>query len=356
MDKKYPLTPSYPGQTNRKMEYQHVKPSHEQPSAQGNPSTQVKPSPPAAINSAIVNVPTTSTKIHGFLTRPINPLPLFFLFILIKILALELHNSTKSTVSINNLRKFISQAVYNPETINMLMAVSPYLDVPEQEGIYTIVGVLEALQILKGLREGSYQAQRMQQIPVLRLENENKTLGIIKTLKDYLPETTRPTIDRAIQLHESIEKLSNNLKIYRNNLKIAGKRNPNPIEDLGEIIKVIKPIIPEEQQRRLEKFQKLIQVAQIMDLDEMLKNREVNISEKEVDKNLPKKHREIEKNSITPSTTDQLKDKSKYHEHEKAGSNDAYQTASTDEQTQLLEMLLRLMQLFKQTSSTENEQ
>lgn len=300
-------------------------------------------------------------KIYGLLTPPVNPLPLFFLFILIKILGSEIHSSNKSTAFIHNLRNSISQTVYNPETINMLTAISPYLDVPEQEGIYTIVGILEALQILKGLREGSYQAQRMQQIPVLKLENENKSLGIIKALKDYLPETRRPTIDRAIQLSESIKKLSNNLKIYKNNLKIAEKRKPNLIEDLGEIMRVIKPIIPEEQQTKLEKFQKLIQVAQIMDLDEMLKNRELNVS-----KNSPKNRYAIEKEESMGGTTDQNKGSYRYPENEKTDiihpqykkgkTGDAHPATTDDEQTQSLEMLLKLIQLLRQPSSAENEQ
>jgi len=347
MESKYPLTPVPSTQTTRKMRQPYLK------SSQEHPSTEVKPSPPAAINSAIRDLPVASKKIHGFLTHPVNPLPLFFLFITIKILASEIHSGNKSMFSINNLRNSISQAVYNPETINILMAVSPYLDVPEQEGIYTIIGVLEAIQILKGLREGSYQAQHMQQIPVLGLENESKGLGIIKALRDYMPENSRPTIDKAIQIHESIEKLSNNIKIYRNNLKIAGNRKPNPIEDLGEIIKVIKPIIPDEQQTKLERLQKLIQVAQIMDLDEMIKNRGINVNKREDDS--VKDQRKIEKNGVATDTTDQDEDKDEYQEQKNVAHCDIHQPTPNDEQNQSLEMLLKLMQLLMQPSNAKTQ-
>lgn len=342
MESKYPLTPMASGQKSRKIGQPYNEPQQEGLLARS------KPSPSATIDSSVRNLPVESKKIYGFLTRPVNPLPLFFLFIMIKILASEIHSSNKSRFSINNLRNSLAQAVYNPETINMLMAVSPYLDVPEQEGIYTIVGILEAIQILNGLREGSYQAQRMQQIPVMGLENENRSFGIVKALKDYMPDSSRPLIDRAIQIHESLEKLSNNIKIYRNNLKIAGSRNPNPLEDLGEMVKLIKPIIPDEQQAKLERLQKIIQVAQIMDLDEMIKNRGMNIN-KGTDSS-KKAQSEVEEDSPQTNTTTKDDDKNGYQQQKETAQGDVQQSTSNDEQNQSLEMLLRLMQLLMQSS------
>ena len=58
----------------------------------------------------------------------------------------------------------------------MLTAVSPYLDTPEQEAVYSILGVLEAIYILKGVSDGSYQVYRMQQTPVIT-QHDDKGLG-----------------------------------------------------------------------------------------------------------------------------------------------------------------------------------
>nr|PZN11884.1 MAG: hypothetical protein DIU64_01400 [Caldicoprobacter oshimai] len=345
MENKYPFTPVPSRQTAHKMGQPYLS------APQERPSVAAKPTPLAPTNSATRNLPNVPKKIPGFLTPPINPLPLFLLFITIKVLASEIHSGNKGRFSIN-LWNSISQAVYNPETINMLMAVSPYLDVPEQEGIYTIIGILEAIQVLKGLREGSYQAQRMQQIPVLGLENENKGLGIIKALRDYMPENSRPTIDRAIQIHESIEKLSNNIKIYRNNLKIAGNRKPNPIEELGEIIKVVKSIIPDEQQSKLNKLQKLIQVAQVMDLDEVIKNRNSTLQSRNNDSQKDKFKTEDE---VIIDKAMQHKDNIYPREQKSTAHSDDHQTASNNDQNQSLEMLLRLMQLLLQPSNTKTE-
>lgn len=347
MESKYHLTPVPSIQMARKMRQPYSQPSQEQLPTGSNPSTS------AAMDSSAGEPPAAPRKIYGFLTYPVNPLPLFFIFIMIKILASEIHSSNNNAFSINKLRSSISQAVYNPETINMLMAVSPYLDVPEQEGIYTIIGILEAIQILNGIREGSYQAQRMQQIPVLGLENENRSFGIVKALRDYMPENSRPFIDRAIQIHESMEKLSNNIKIYRNNLKIAGNRKPSPIEDLGEIIKVIKPIIPDEQHSKLERLQKIIQVAQIMDLDEMLKNRETKVSAKEDDS--AKNQRNAEKKDLAMDTANQYGNENEYREQKETARDDTQQDVSNGEKNQSLEMLIRLMQLLMQPSDDKTQ-
>lgn len=343
MERKYLSTPVPSTTATRKTR----QPNNQFP--QERPPDKAKPSPPATMDSSIGGWSAAPKKIYGFLTHPVNPLPLFFIFIMIRILASDIHNKNRA-FSIHDLRNSISQAIYNPETINMLMAASPYLDVPEQEGLYTIIGILEAIQILNGIREGSYQAQRMQQIPVLGLENENRNLGIIKALKDYMPESSRSFIDSAIQLHESIEKLINNIKIYRNNLKIAGNRKPNPIEDLGEIIKVIKPVLPDEQQSKLERLQKVIQIAQVMDLDErIIKNREINANKKD-DKDSSVQG-QPEKNDITTDATDHDDGKDEYPAQKETDYSDAQQTASNDGQSQSLEMLIKLIQLLMQPSA-----
>lgn len=344
MEVKYPFTPV--PSTLALRNARQASNSSQQPPDKG------KPAPLSAPDSNASSLSAGHKKIYGFLMNPVNPLPLFFMFILIRTLASEIHNKNKEMLSIANLRNSISQAVFNPETINMLLAVSPYLDVPEQEGLYTIVGILEAIQILNGIQEGSYQAQRMQQMPVLSLGSENKGLGVIKALKDYMPDSSRPLIDRAIQIHESMEKLLNNMKIYRNNLKIAGNDKPTPIEDLGQIIRVIKPILPDEQQSRLERFQKAIQLVQIMDLDEMIKNRGANASQKDDKEENPMQSLR-EKGDITSDIGDNDEGRDQYRTNNESAPGDARRASTSDGQDQSLETLVKLIQLLMQASAKE---
>lgn len=295
---------------------------------QKQPSQLGKPLPLTKVSSDLENPTRIQRRIPGFLAPNNNPIPLFLLFIGIKLVTSEVHTEHKGGIPTNILDS-LNQVIYNPDTIDMLTAVSPYMGMTGQEGIYTIIGVLEVIHLIKGLQDKGYQMQRMQQIPVLTLDDGNKGLGVIKALQDYIPESNRPFIDIIVQALESAEKLSNNMKIYSNNIKLAGNQKPNPIENLGEIIKIVRPIIPYEHQNKIDKMLKLIQIAQVMDLDDMLKG-----------------------NDTSTQPTD--KTDIQYKKEDK-NSPDIEQTVSNKDQNQSLEMLLKFAQLLAQSSEKKKD-
>ena len=122
----------------------------------------------------------------------------------------------------------------------MLIAVSPYLDTPEQRGSIFHYRNAGSHIYMKGISDGSYQIYRVQQTTGAPARHDDKGLGIIKALSDYIPENRRTAVEKTIQIYESLERLGNNYKIYSNNLELSDGEKPNPIEQMNEIIKIIK--------------------------------------------------------------------------------------------------------------------
>lgn len=294
---------------------------------------------------------TVERKIPGFLSAHNDPLSLFLLVAVISIILPEVHTKQKIG-SLNDIYRSIEQTISKYEIHDMLIAVSPYLDTPEQEAVYSIIGMLEVIYILKGISDGSYQIYRMQQTPV-PARHDDKGLGIIKALSDYIPENRRTAVEKTIQIYESLERLGNNYKIYSNNLELSDGEKPNPIEQMNEIIKIIKPIIPQQQQNRIERMQKLLQIAQVMDFSEAIKGNgsDMDTAEHNVRED-PNHHANKEKSGediINDGTTQY--EKNLAYDEAKGKSNDSNrESPDSQNQDQSLEMILRLLKLLSQAS------
>ncbi len=295
--------------------------------------------------------------IPGFLSADNNPLFIFLLFAAISIISSGVHIKQKNR-NLNDIYRSIEQTIANYEIHDILIAVSPYLDSPEQEAVYSVIGMLEVIYLLKRIMDGSYQVYRMQQTPVLSQQND-KGLGIIKVLSDYIPENRRPVVDKTVQIYESLERLSNNYRIYSNNLKLMDGHKPNPIEQMNEIIRIVKPIIPLQQQNRIDRLQKLLQIAQVMDLNEALRDKEP--ASEPADQGVQEETDFLIGRGQGKGDT--LNDDASRHETKPKEKNDQppaeekektkaikQQTSEDKERDQTLEMILGLMKLLSQSS------
>ncbi len=304
--------------------------------------------------STIENTTAVQSKIPGFLSSSSNPLSLFILFVLISIISPGIHTKQKSR-SLNDIFRSIEKTVFDYEIFDMLTAVSPYLDTPEQEAVYSILGVLEAIYILKGVSDGSYQVYRMQQTPVIT-QHDDKGLGIVKALMNYIPEKNRPAVDKTVQIYESLERLSDKYKTYSNTLDHPDRHKLTPIEQMSEIINIIKPVVPQEQQNRIDKLQKVLQIAQVMDIDEMMKTDSSDLLSDDQDiqgEESRQPDKELDGGDISQPDVDRQNDRN-FLPAKQETNGDIQQSSENQSQDQSLEMILKLMKLLSQSSNQLN--
>src|SRR5699024_1269869 len=88
----------------------------------------------------------------------------------------------ESSSSSLDLNKFIKSS----ETKEILSAIIPYLDGNEQQNVYTVLGLLEALNTLYGIADGTYQKVQISNAPVLFKSDKERGIGILEVVKPYI--------------------------------------------------------------------------------------------------------------------------------------------------------------------------
>jgi|GEM_PF-968925 len=194
----------------------------------------------------------------------IQPIQLFLLFLVLKLLGPKPSSAQKDTGL--HIQKAFSGILENQDILNMLTDVSPYLSEAEQESIYSIIGIIEALRIIKSVKERTYQKQRVSALASVPMDAKSRKIGILRALKPYLPQEQQPIIEKVIQTHEASERLTKNIRIYRNNQQLMEDSVQNPVEKITELIKVVKPILPSEHQEKLDRVMKIAKMAEMMEL------------------------------------------------------------------------------------------
>lgn len=245
-------------------------PSYNPPSTlaiPGNVSLPTKKSEQTSYDND--NEPSSYTKaqllpIDTLSNEQIHIIRLILFFVLLRML-IQQNKEAGVDVSKFSLDIVVKDIIGSPSAAEILDAIAPYFDGPQQKNIYTFLGMLEAQNVIKGLTDGSYQRYRMLNGPLI-LE-DNKTLGMLKAVKPFIREEQQPFIDSIIKAQTVSDRLAKNIEVYQKN-KILEDTAYNPLDTVQELVKVFLPIIPDQEQKRVDKLITMINLMQSMDMEE----------------------------------------------------------------------------------------
>jgi len=272
------------------------------------------------------------------LTQQLQPVQLLLLIFLLWFTIPAFKNGKNRHFKI--LKRNLKETFNTPDTIiHMLSDVSPYLGLKEQENINTLVGVLEAANILRNIRVGTYQNPRILRSMNSSMNVQDKKLGIIKALKPYIPSNNHEIVDKAIQTYNTINKVSENLVQYTS--KTSENIDRQKIADqIAETLEIINPLVPPEQQQRLKQIQNVIKMYGIMESSQLWEKRNQQESQQI-------KTQETSNNSSSQKSESKTK--------EQKNVTDALKSVLSPEQSQAMEVMMKMAQLLSQKSNDYDE-
>jgi len=220
--------------------------------------------------------------------------------------------------------------------IDILSDVSPYLGLQEQESINTIIGILEAANILSNVRAGTYQSPRILKDINLSMGDQDRKIEIVKTLKPYFPPDIREIIEKTIHTYYALNRVSGNIVRFSEALE-NGEKQSNP-KRIAEVLEIINPLVPLEQQKRINQIQNLIKMYSTLESSQLFEN--WTQQEPEDSKPIETENSSYDNNENDSKQPEQKKD-----------ITDALKSTLDPEQSQALEMAIKLAQLLSQKSN-----
>ena len=164
-----------------------------------------------------------------------------------------------------NIKSVVKDVLSNPQSLQMLQAIGPYLEDKEQDAVFSITGIMEALNIVKDIMDHTYHSKQQSMILQVPLDPISKKIEMMKVLKPFVPENSRQTLDSVVKTYDAADKLNRNIEIYKNNRTLSRDRKISSIESINEIIKVIRPVIPHEYREKADKAIQMLKLAEAME-------------------------------------------------------------------------------------------
>lgn len=233
--------------------------------------------------------------------------------------------------------------VFNqPQSIEMLKSIGPYLNANEQKIAYTAAGIMEAIQLIKNVMNHTYHNQNQATLMQIPSNPAQRKIEALKAIKPYIHMNNRKQLDRVLNFYESTNKVQRNIALYQNNRALASDQRQSPIESAGEFLKVIRPILPQEQK---EKADKAVQVMKMIDV--MASADKLTRDEK----------KEKKKDQAKPRDREVQADQEK-----KYAQNDQMQTIMdsiapmlNEEQKGSMDMIMKMAQLLSQPEQVQQD-
>lgn len=190
----------------------------------------------------------------------INKLPfkdihlLLIIFMLILVEKFFRRNNYSLSLDINNF-------IRSPETKEILSAVIPYLDDYEQQNVYTLLGLLEAVDTIYGVADGTYQDIKIATTPVPFRSESERIIGILNAVKPYIAEPSQELVDTIVKAQTMSSKLARNMRVYKSK-RLSGESPLENLDTFYEILDILRPIIPEE---KLEPIDRITTMAKLFE-------------------------------------------------------------------------------------------
>lgn len=303
----------------------------------GSSGTQGKKSQPLPLQQPLHPVKTSSL-------LSINPITLFLLLAGGVLLWPQLKAIKPKLAS--DVQSAFKNVLDNPQSIQMLRSIGPYLETKEQDAVYTVAGIIEAISTFHGVMNHTYQNKHQNMIMHVPSDPVAKNIEIMKVVKPYIPQSNRKMLSRVIGIYDTAEQLNRNIDIYRNNRSLAGDRKVNTMESIGEIVKVIRPALPKEHREKADKAIQMLKMADVIGTADKI-SRDVK-KEKEASQ---KKTRDTDREK----TAESFREKDGEATDKSAGKADALQNMMdsflpmlNDEQKDSMGMIMKMAQLLTQ--------
>ena len=183
--------------------------------------------------------------------------PTFLLLLFGGFLLLEfLESRTEGTTILGGLRE--------PQTVQMLKAIGPYLEDQQQDVLYTAAGVMETMHMVKDVMNHTYQNQQRATIMSVPSNPRVRKVEAVKAIRPYIPSDNRRQLNQVLNFYEGADKVHRNLKAFQNNRVLKEGQKISPLELATDILNVIRPVLPQEQRNQAEKATQIIKMIEVM--------------------------------------------------------------------------------------------
>lgn len=210
------------------------------------PAQKAKKGPPLPIERPMTAVKTKRRTTPGFL------LLLFGGFLLLEFL----ESRTEGTTILGGLRE--------PQTVQMLKAIGPYLEDQQQDVLYTAAGVMETMHMVKDVMNHTYQNQQRATIMNVPSNPRVRKVEAVKAIRPYIPSDNRRQLNQVLNFYEGADKVHRNLKAFQNNRVLKEGQKTSPLDLATDILSVIRPVLPQEQRDQADKASQIIKMIEVM--------------------------------------------------------------------------------------------
>lgn len=223
-----------------------------------------------------INLDIQPKKIKGNLQRlPYKDLKILtIVFSLILIGQLLRKNKYSFSLDLNKIIK-------NSECREILSTIIPYLDIDEQQNVYPILGLLEALDIIYGVADGTYQELRISNTILFNSEKE-RIAGILKAIKPYISESSKELVENISKAQTMSSQLARNISIYKSK-KLSGQSLIDNLEPIYESLNILRPIIPPKEYEQIDKIITMIKLFGSPELKKIIPSYEKEIKDNSID-------------------------------------------------------------------------
>lgn len=162
-----------------------------------------------------------------------------------------------------DLNKFIKSS----ETKEILSAVIPYLDEDEQKNVYTLLGLLEALDTIYGVADGTYQELKVSSTPILFRSEKERIVGILSAVKPYISEPSKELVDNIVKAQSMSSQLARNMRVYKSK-RLSGESLLENLDTVYDTLEILQPIIPHDKYEQIDKavgMAKLLETSVLKD-------------------------------------------------------------------------------------------
>ena len=227
---------------------------------------------------------------------------------------------TQWTYDMESMESAFKSLLDNPKSIEMLHAICPFLEEQQQDAVYPITGILDALSSIRSILSHTRPQKSWNSAVYVPSDPDAKKIELMKAMKPYVDPDNQRKLDQIIGTYNTVDQLNQNIRDYQNRHSMTSGQNTAPAESLGEILSIIRPILPQEFGEKAGQLMQILKIAQTMESA----NKETKKEEKEKEDTTNGK----QQTDVPPSAP------------------------MNDKQKESMEMMLRMAQLLAQTKDS----
>ncbi len=236
---------------------------------------------------------------------------------------------TRWTYDMQSMESAFENLLDNPKNVEMLHAICPFLEEQQQDAVYTITGILDALSSIRSALNHTYPQKIWNSAVYVPSDPDARRIELMKAIKPYVEPNNQRKLDQIIGTCHTVDQLNRSVLDYQNRQSMTDGQKTSPTESFGEILGILRPILPQEFGEKADQLMQILKIAQTMESA----NKESRKEEKEEDT--------ADKEQQTEDTANR-----KQQTPPSAPMN--------DKQKESMEMMVRMAQLLAQTKDSSD--